>query len=215
MTNGEFRGMTPEIRRLLDEWRREADGYLCGITFESPVGDMNRASAKVLLGAIRELEAAPLALPADLPPTEARLRVFTVAELRNNSHPFEYDQGDVVLCHYDEIYDLLHAPAVPPPVEPPPSVLDVDSVGRRYATPPAPQDERGRAQWQPIETAPKDSDVLLLYQDGEGVQAGYWYDLEKPHSWVAVETQGLTGGRMQPTHWMPLPAAPVTPPEGE
>jgi hypothetical protein len=62
--------------------------------------------------------------PADLPPTEAPVRVFTVAELRTNSHPFEYDQGDVVLCHYDEIYDLLHAPALPPPVEPPPQEDD-------------------------------------------------------------------------------------------
>lgn len=64
--------------------------------------------------------------------------------------------------------------------------------------------------WQPIATAPKDADVLLLYQDGHGVQPGYWYDLDKSDQvWVAVETQGLTGGRMQPTHWRPLPEPPA------
>lgn len=64
-------------------------------------------------------------------------------------------------------------------------------------------------QWQLIETAPKDMDVLLLYQDGEGVQPGYWYDSGGQQCWLAVETQGLTGGKMQPTHWMPLPLAPL------
>jgi len=59
--------------------------------------------------------------------------------------------------------------------------------------------------WQPIETAPKDEDVLL-YQRGEGVRAGYWDD---EHGWLAVETQGLTGGKIQPTHWMPLPDPPL------
>ncbi len=60
--------------------------------------------------------------------------------------------------------------------------------------------------WQPIETAPKDADLLLLYQDGEGVRAGYWHAAGK--CWVCEETQGLTAGRMKPTHWMELPPAP-------
>lgn len=30
--------------------------------------------------------------------------------------------------------------------------------------------------WQPISSAPKDEGLLLLFQDGEGVQAGYWED---------------------------------------
>lgn len=65
--------------------------------------------------------------------------------------------------------------------------------------------------WQPIKTAPKDDDILLLYRDGEGVQPGYWDDEIK--SWLAVETQGLTGGRMHPTHWMPLPSPPGDQPQ--
>ena len=64
------------------------------------------------------------------------------------------------------------------------------------------------SEWQPIETAPKDADILLLYSARDGVQPGYWDDLKEPHGWVAVETQSLTGGRMKPTHWM-LPEPPT------
>lgn len=70
-------------------------------------------------------------------------------------------------------------------------------------------------RWQPIETAPKDADVVLLYREGWGVQPGYWYDMvgsgdDGPPRWIATETQGLSGGTMGdgPTHWMPLPQAP-------
>lgn len=65
--------------------------------------------------------------------------------------------------------------------------------------------------WQPIATADKDADVVLLYLDGSGVQPGYW---EKGR-WLACETSALTGGRWhaEPTHWMPLPKAP-SPPSG-
>ena len=70
--------------------------------------------------------------------------------------------------------------------------------------------------WRDIASAPKDDDVLL-YSENEGVRAGYWYDLQTPppHGWWAVETQGLTGGIVQPTHWMPLPDPPVDDPETE
>ena len=68
------------------------------------------------------------------------------------------------------------------------------------------------ADWQPIETAPKEADLLLLADTLVGeVRAGYWYQLDHKgdkdfyEGWVAVETQGLTGGRMAPTHWKPLP----------
>lgn len=63
-----------------------------------------------------------------------------------------------------------------------------------------------RGGWRPIDSAPKDADVLLLYGDGEGIQPGYWDD-DDDH-WFAVETRGLTGGWMKPTHWQPLPPAP-------
>lgn len=66
--------------------------------------------------------------------------------------------------------------------------------------------EEARARWQPIATAPKDADVLLLYLDGSGVLPGYW----EGKRWLACETSGLTGGgwHTEPTHWMPLPDPP-------
>lgn len=65
------------------------------------------------------------------------------------------------------------------------------------------------SEWQPIETAPKDAELLLLYDEQEGVRAGFWDAVEiSPAGWIATETQGLTCGRMEPTHWMPLPDPP-------
>ena len=66
------------------------------------------------------------------------------------------------------------------------------------------------ARWQPIETAPKDAELLLLYDEQEeSVRAGFWDAVEvSPAAWTATETQGLTCGIIKPTHWMPLPDPP-------
>lgn len=63
-------------------------------------------------------------------------------------------------------------------------------------------------EWQPIETAPRDwSDVLLfdaaLKIDHRKVYEGY-YDTE------FSEWHSPAAGVTSPTHWMPLPAAPLT-----
>jgi hypothetical protein len=52
-------------------------------------------------------------------------------------------------------------------------------------------------KWQPIETAPKDRDILLY---DENIYMGQWYDKDW---WVE-------GGQItcNPTHWMPLPNPP-------
>lgn len=63
----------------------------------------------------------------------------------------------------------------------------------------------GQTGWRNIATAPKDDDVLL-YRDDWGVRAGFWDDR---HGWIAVETSGLTSGKMEPTHWMPFPLPPA------
>lgn len=69
--------------------------------------------------------------------------------------------------------------------------------------------------WQPIETAPKDGKILLLM--GDTIHIGYWSDEKyaarpKPY-WATVASWfGVTWMRNnQPTHWMPLPAAPAKP----
>lgn len=69
--------------------------------------------------------------------------------------------------------------------------------------------------WQPIETAPKNVDHMLL-SDGARVSLGGWIsDIEHGAEyegqigmagWWAVD---LGPNNDRPTHWMPLPAAPT------
>ena len=69
-------------------------------------------------------------------------------------------------------------------------------------------------KWQPIETAPKDKDILL-FCPRLGVVRGCWNDCKyhknsKPY-WTN-DRADIFGVRYtksdQPTHWMPLPDAP-------
>jgi len=61
------------------------------------------------------------------------------------------------------------------------------------------------AEWQPIETAPKDG-VTILVWDGEAFDLCLWSDSEgfiNATAWDDDEYASLA-----PTHWMPLPEAP-------
>lgn len=70
--------------------------------------------------------------------------------------------------------------------------------------------------WQPIETAPKDGTVFLAYTVDEGIDFFHWQDLggdsSAPVGWrsgfITVYREDDEEG---PTHWMPLPAPPVSP----
>jgi hypothetical protein len=62
--------------------------------------------------------------------------------------------------------------------------------------------------WQPIHTAPKNAEPILL-SDGSGVSVGCWSG-----RWVAVandrpawehDGEGFVSLDLDPTHWMPLP----------
>ena len=64
---------------------------------------------------------------------------------------------------------------------------------------------------QPIETAPKDGTFILLFGDGSHSESddnlwypGYYVDDERMSCWAS--TSGLTDS---PTHWLPMPPAPV------
>lgn len=72
-------------------------------------------------------------------------------------------------------------------------------------------------EWQPIETAPKDRDILL-YTNCRGVVRGRWNDCKyatKPRPYWTHDRERIWGTVAcradQPTHWMPLPE----PPKGE
>jgi hypothetical protein len=67
--------------------------------------------------------------------------------------------------------------------------------------------------WQPIESAPKDSTWVLLWQAGwQAPLTGFWcedyYGVPKAPHWVFCNPWAFSRG--QPTHWMPLPPPPTT-----
>jgi len=72
---------------------------------------------------------------------------------------------------------------------------------------------RLRNPWQPIDTAPKDGTVVLLW---DGIETtGYWQNYTfSPGSWCLC----ISGAYAQdaaldgPTHWAPLPAEPDSKP---
>lgn len=85
-----------------------------------------------------------------------------------------------------------------------PRVEMLRSASRQTPTP---------AGWQPIETAPKDADVLLL-TDGDEVSFGGWLSAadqgaEPDEEFrIAAGWWVYDGFDMKPTHWMPLPSPP-------
>ena len=62
-------------------------------------------------------------------------------------------------------------------------------------------------EWQPIETAPKDETIFLAWtptHNGGCVDFCIWANLLE--RWQDPDAE--VGGKMEPTHWMPLPEAP-------
>lgn len=69
-------------------------------------------------------------------------------------------------------------------------------------------------EWKPIETAPKDGTVILLY-GSEGFTLAKWSHLWNYSFWVAISgnEKCFTYDECyveisDPTHWMPLPDSP-------
>jgi hypothetical protein len=78
------------------------------------------------------------------------------------------------------------------------------------ASPVPPALRREEDGWQPIETAPKDENILLWVPDDYGVNRGYWDDEQQDWHWDSKATSA------PPTHWRPLPLPPsVDPPQKE
>lgn len=75
-----------------------------------------------------------------------------------------------------------------------------------------------QAEWQTIDTAPKDGSVIHISQ-GRNVVSAYWsqcaeaFGGDEEFPWVFLDptngTNGYMGGRFGPTHWMPLPPPPL------
>jgi hypothetical protein len=63
------------------------------------------------------------------------------------------------------------------------------------------------SEWKPIETAPKDT-AVLIYRNGYNIahfntQAGKWIG----YAWDSADTRIMR--LSPPTHWMPLPEPPA------
>jgi len=73
-------------------------------------------------------------------------------------------------------------------------------------------EEIKKTDWQPIETAPKDTLVILYLRDGDIVINEGWHTYDEPPYgepskelyWMDLET----GKTLHPTHWMKLPEPP-------
>jgi hypothetical protein len=71
--------------------------------------------------------------------------------------------------------------------------------------------------WQPIETAPKDGTSMLLFYKSVGVVYGDFDHIGTCDWWITFSEPGKTTDWIQwylateedPTHWMPIPPAPI------
>ena len=64
------------------------------------------------------------------------------------------------------------------------------------------------SKWQPIETAPKDGTWILLYDEQDVIEVGWWESFDCPGGGAMI---GWCVDRVtHPTHWMPLPEPPET-----
>lgn len=72
--------------------------------------------------------------------------------------------------------------------------------------------------WQPIETAPRDGSRILVWSARTGrTNVAKWDDDSfakhpKPY-WELESYRTMDARQRQPTHWMPMPAAPIAPKE--
>jgi hypothetical protein len=68
--------------------------------------------------------------------------------------------------------------------------------------------------WRPISSAPINGDQVLGYDDHQGLFSVTAFDDKDEMGWRhECPGTGLPGLVWDPTHWMPLPSAPVERPE--
>ena len=69
-------------------------------------------------------------------------------------------------------------------------------------------------KWEPIDTAPKDGTVILVYREDAGIFTAHHVSpasivggCDYSESWFTTDGEDLTDD--MPTHWMPLPEPPT------
>ncbi len=68
------------------------------------------------------------------------------------------------------------------------------------------------SEWQPIETAPKDEEIIMVNERG-WLRIGY-LPRRETMTWVCDDWDDITGKQIYPTHWMPAPELPAPPASG-
>jgi hypothetical protein len=63
------------------------------------------------------------------------------------------------------------------------------------------------SEWQPIETAPKNGDDILVYAFGNCMLVVCFDAENELHPWMRLD--GPSYHKDAPTHWMPLPEPPA------
>ena len=68
-----------------------------------------------------------------------------------------------------------------------------------------------RGKWKPIETAPKDGRLVLVFNNDGNVYQAAWSTVLEKWIFASADQHGCgccAGDGDSPTHWMPLPAPP-------
>lgn len=63
--------------------------------------------------------------------------------------------------------------------------------------------------WQPIETAPKNGDDIVLFDANSGGAIVASWEEDCPNAWAWMTLDGPNYHEGAFTHWMPLPPAPT------
>ena len=68
------------------------------------------------------------------------------------------------------------------------------------------------SEWQPIDSAPRDGDVLIFVKETGEQFVAYWGTAieDGDQAWTFARGNGLSFIVRNPTHWMPLPSPPAT-----
>jgi len=68
-----------------------------------------------------------------------------------------------------------------------------------------------RVNWQPIKTAPRTGEHILIASKNYVMEARWWpayYGDKSDPGWMPANLDEEYGGYMDPTHWMPMPEGP-------
>lgn len=97
-----------------------------------------------------------------------------------------------------------------------------DVCGASFRSDPAPDpaavsDRQAGEGWQPIETAPRDREVLIFAEETGEMFVAFWgTDPEDgDQQWVFARSPSVSFIVRAPTHWMALPAPPSSTETGE